>query len=331
MRAGLFPRIPLITAAVKRWLKRIGLAVLLLLAGGIALAWTPEGDRTALEAEYGGAASRFLALAPGLRVHVRDQGPRGAPALLLVHGSNASLHTWEPWIARLGDRYRVVTLDLPGHGLTGAHPSGDYSEAMFVATIGAVADRLRLDRFVIGGNSMGGELAWKYALEQPQRVRGLLLVDASGAPGAYPTKVPIGFRIIQSPVLKPIVRHLTPRSIIEQSLKDSLAVQDVVTPAMVDRYWELLTYPGNRDATLDRSGFPRRDATVAEMRRLRMPTLIQWGADDRLIPLRWGEWYARHIPDARLIAYPRTGHIPMEERPDATARDVAAWLATLPA
>jgi pimeloyl-ACP methyl ester carboxylesterase len=316
---------------VTRWLKRIGLGLLLLLAGGIALAWTPEGDRAALEAEYGGTASRFLTLAPGLRVHVRDQGPRGAPALLLVHGSNASLHTWEPWVARLAGRFRVVTLDLPGHGLTGAHPAGDYREEMFVGVIGAVADRLGLDRFVIGGNSMGGELAWKYALVHPARVRGLVLIDASGAPGAYPSKVPIGFRIIQSPVLKPIVRHLTPRTIIEQSLKDSLAVQAAITPAMVDRYWELLTYPGNRDATLDRSGFPRRDASLVEMRRLRMPVLIQWGAADRLIPLRWGEWYARALPDARLIVYPQTGHIPMEERPDATAADVIAWLETLPA
>jgi pimeloyl-ACP methyl ester carboxylesterase len=314
---------------VKRWLKRIFLALVVLVLGGIALAWTPDGDAAELRAEYGGPASRFVDLGGGLRVHVRDQGKRDGPAVMLIHGSNASLHTWEPWVERLGDRYRIVTLDMPGHGLTGAHPRADYSEAMWVDTIHRVAAALALPRFVIGGNSMGGELAWKYALAHPDRVRGLILIDASGAPGAFPKKLPAGYKLLQSGALKPVVKHLTPRWIIAQSLEDSLAVDSVITPAMVDRYWKLLIYPGNRDATLDRSGFPREDASAEAMARLRMPVLIQWGADDPLFPVRYGEWYARAIPGARFIAYPGVGHIPMEEAPDRTAADASAWLETL--
>lgn len=312
-----------------RWVKRIGVALLVLVAAVIAWAWTPDGDAGALRAKYADARSRFVDLGGGLRVHVADEGPREAPVLLLVHGSNASLHTWEPWARRLRDRYRIVRLDLPGHGLTGAHPQADYREAMFVGVIDGVARALSLPRFVIAGNSMGGEFAWKYAVAQPDRVRGLVLVDASGAPQARPTQVPIGFRIVQSPALKPIVRHLTPRVIIAQSLKDSMGVKSVITPAMIDRYWELLIYPGNRDATLDRSGFPRRAASPAEMARIAAPTLILWGAEDRLIPLANGRWYAAHIRRARLIAYPGVGHIPMEEVADRSADDLARWLATL--
>lgn len=311
-------------------MKRIGIAVLLLVGAAVAWAWTPEGDARKLEAKYADARSRFMALPDGLRVHTVDEGPRDAPVLLLVHGSNASLHTWEPWSRSLRGRWRIVRLDLPGHGLTGAHPKADYSEDVFVGVIDGVARALRLPRFVIAGNSMGGEFAWKYAVAHPDRVRGLVLIDASGAPDAQPKQVPIGFRIVQSPVLKPIVRHLTPRVVIEQSLKDSMSVQSVITPAMVDRYWELLLYPGNRDATLDRSGFPRRDASPAEMARIRAPTLIMWGAEDKLIPLANGRWYAGHIAGARLVAYPGVGHIPMEELPDRSAADLARWLEALP-
>ena len=304
--------------------------IVLLVGAVIVWAWTPEGDATALRAKYADARSRFVELGGGLQVHVADEGPRDAPVLLLVHGSNASLHTWEPWARRLRDRYRIVRLDLPGHGLTGAHPAADYREATFLGVIDGVARALALPPFVIAGNSMGGEFAWKYAVAHPDRVRALVLIDASGAPQARPIQVPVGFRIVQSPLLKPIVRHLTPRAIIAQSLKDSLAVQSVVTPAMIDRYWELLIYPGNRDATLDRSGFSRRPASPAEMARIAAPTLILWGAEDRLIPLANGRWYAAHIKGARLIAYPGVGHIPMEEVADRSADDLAEWLGTLP-
>jgi pimeloyl-ACP methyl ester carboxylesterase len=312
-----------------RWVKRIGLVVLLLFGAAIAWAWTSEGDAGALKAKYTDQRSRFLDLGGGLEVHVADEGPRQAPVLLLIHGSNASLHTWEPWAERLRDRYRIVRVDLPGHGLTGAHPDADYREETFVGVIDQVARQMRLPRFVIAGNSMGGEFAWKYAVAHPDKVRALVLIDASGAPDAQPKQVPIGFRIVQSPVLKPVVRHLTPRVVIEQSLKDSMSVDQVITPAMVDRYWELLIYPGNRDATLDRSGFPRRDASPAEMAQLTMPTLVMWGAEDRLIPLENGRWYASQIKGARLIAYPGVGHLPMEELPDRSAADLARWLGSV--
>lgn len=312
-----------------RWVKRIVIAVVLLVGAAVAWAWTADGDPAALRAKYADQRSRFVDLGGGLRVHVADEGPRDAPVLFLIHGSNASLHTWEPWAERLRDRYRIVRLDLPGHGLTGADPKADYREEHTVAVIDGVVRALALPPVVIAGNSMGGEFAWKYTVAHPDRVRALVLIDASGAPGATPTKVPIGFRIVQSPILKPVVRHLTPRWVIAQSLEDSLAVKSVITPAMIDRYWELLIYPGNRDATLDRSGFPRHPASPAEMAGIKVPTLILWGADDRLIPLANGRWYAAHIPGSRLIAYPGVGHIPMEEAAARTADDLAGWLAVI--
>lgn len=315
---------------MKRWLKLLGIAVLLLIGGGIALAWTPEGNARALAAKYAGPASRFLTLAPGLRVHIRDEGPRDAPVIVLLHGSNASLHTWDDWARRLSGRYRVIRYDQWGHGLTGAHPRRDYSEPAYVVALDLIARRLSLPPFILAGNSFGGEIAWKYAAAHPNRVKALVLVDAAGAPAARPAKLPIGFRIVQSPVLAPLVRHLTPRFIIESSLKDSVSVQRIVTPAMVDRYFDLLIHPGNRQATLDRATFRRAQASPDMMARLTMPVLLMWGADDKLIPLANARWFATNIKGAQLIAYPGIGHIPMEEAPDRSVADLIRWLDGLP-
>ena len=91
---------------------------LLLLPGVFSYLSQPDIPRAILEAKDAGPPSQFLTLPEGTRAHVRDRGPRDALALVLIHGSNASVYTWEPWVKRLSDRFRVITLDLPGHGLT---------------------------------------------------------------------------------------------------------------------------------------------------------------------------------------------------------------------
>lgn len=314
---------------MKRFFKWLGIAVLLLIGGTVALAWTPDADPALLRAKYGGSSSRFVDLGNGLRVHVRDEGPRDAPAIVLLHGSNASLHTWDVWAQELSRNHRVIRYDQPGHGLTGPHPRGDYRAAAFVQTLDRVTRTLGVDRFVLAGNSMGGWVGWNYALAHPDRLRGLVLIDAAGAPGVAPTKLPIGFRIANSPAA-PLMEHLTPRWVVARSVEQSMSVKDAVTPAMIDRYWDLLRYPGNRKATLDRAVTPRTVASAADMARIATPTLVLWGAEDMLVPAAGGEWFARMIPGARLVILPKTGHIPMEEAPEASLRALEAWAAGLP-
>ncbi|MDP5002589.1 MAG: alpha/beta hydrolase, partial [OM182 bacterium] len=142
--------------------------IVLLIAASVFLF---EGDIPAaqVDAKYSNAESQFLIMENGARVHYRDQGQEDGMPVVLVHGAMASLHTWEPWVEILGQRYRVITLDLPAHGLTGAVPSGEYGAEAFTQTIDAVANEVGLDTFVLGGNSMGGGATWRYALEHPQR------------------------------------------------------------------------------------------------------------------------------------------------------------------
>jgi pimeloyl-ACP methyl ester carboxylesterase len=176
---------------------------------------------------------------------------------------------------------------------------------------------------------MGGAVAWRYALSHPERLDGLVLIDAAGAPVRAHARTPLGFRLARTPVLRDVIRNLTPRALIDRSLRQAVANPAAVTSATVDRYWELLRYPGNRQATLDRFATPGTPASVDQMRRLRVPTLILWGEQDRLIPPASARWLAAHIAGSRTVINPTAGHIPMEEIPDRSATDLRRWIETL--
>jgi pimeloyl-ACP methyl ester carboxylesterase len=316
---------------MKRFFKWLGIAVLVLAIGGFAIGYTPDTDPQAMKARYAGAPSQFFDFGDGLAVHVRDQGKRDGPALVLIHGSNASLHTWEPWVKRLGGDYRIITLDLPGHGLTGQHPGGVYDYPVFVDVVDKVMAKLGVERAVIGGNSMGGGVTWMYALAHPEKTDGVLLVDAAGAPQWKAKSVPIGFRLARTPVINKLMLYISPRSIFEKSLKASVSVQSVADAATVDRYWELNRFPGNREATLQRFAYAHNNhpATKAQLAAIKAPVMIMWGEEDGLIPVTSAKWFASALPSAKMVIYPKVGHLPMEEVADQSAADVKAWLAEI--
>ncbi len=314
---------------MKHAVKWLLIGVFLLILGAVIAFWTPDTNAAAMRAKYGGAPSQFVDLGRGLTVHLRDEGPRDAPVLLLLHGSNAMLQTWDGWARRLKPAYRIIRIDFPGHGLTGAHAPSGYSHVAYAKLVDRVVERLGIPRFVIVGNSMGGNVAWTYAHKHPEKLAGLVLVDASGQPEPDAQDLPLGFRIATTPVLRDIVQHITPRSMVEEGLRNSVTNAAVVTPENVDRYWELLRYPGNRQATIDRFT-TKRDPTITGSPRLPVPTLIMWGADDKLIPVSSADWFKRQVPDAKLIIYPGVGHLMMEEIPERSSADLLKWLASLP-
>ena len=310
-------------------MKRLGIVLLVMLAllvVAFVTLRTPDTDPAAMRAKYGSAPSQFVDLGHGLTVHLRDEGPRDAPVLVLLHGSNADLYTWEPWAAALRSQYRVIRFDTVGHGLTGAAPDKNYSAAAMAALVGQVADKLGLDKFVLGGNSMGGAVAVRYALDHQDRLNGLLLVDAGGAPKPGGEPGNIGFKLAATPGLNTVLESITPRWLVEQSLSQSVTNQAIVTPAAVDRYWELLRYPGNREATLIRMTTARRTFDPAKLAAIKVPTLVLWGEEDKLIGPGAARWYAGAIPGSTLRIYPGIGHLPQEEGAEATLGDLKAWL-----
>ncbi|UNU41887.1 alpha/beta hydrolase [Sphingopyxis sp. YF1] len=319
------PRRPMLRR--KRVLVPLFLLVALLLSF-LALR-TPDTDRDAMIAKYGGPDASFAAGPAGQRIHYRDQGRRDAPALILLHGSNASLHTWEPLVKRLGGEYRIVTLDLPGHGLTGGTPDKDYSADGMMAAVDVVAAKLGLDHFVLGGNSMGGWVAWRYAVDHPDRVDALLLFDAAGMPLRAGEKRPesnIGFRILEYRFGRWLATRITPRALVEQSLRGSVEKQAIVDEPMIDRYWELLRFPGNREATVLRARMDREPAMAARVGEIRAPTLILFGRQDRLVNATAAQTFHERIAGSDVLILDGIGHLPMEEAPDATAAAVADFL-----
>ncbi len=309
------------------WLKRIVLGLLVLLIGAYLLLQTPDTDPAAMRTKYGGAPSQFLALGNGLTVHVRDEGPRSAPVIVLLHGSNDDLHTWDAWAALLTKQYRVIRFDQIGHGLTGPAPHGDYSPRAFAETVEQVTAKLGVSKFTLAGNSMGGANALHYALAHDDKLTALVLLDAGGAPRLATEPGNIGFTIARTPVLRNLMLTVTPRALVEKSLRQSVWNQAVVTPATVDRFWEMLRYPGNRQATLDRFGVGWFTFMPEQLAALHLPVLIMWGAHDTLISPASAKWFNRALPGSTLIVYPDSGHLPMQEVPQRSADDLARWLA----
>jgi pimeloyl-ACP methyl ester carboxylesterase len=318
-----------------KWVLRGLAALVAVLVVAFLIFRTPDTDAAEMRAKYGGPPSQFVEIGDGVTVHLRDEGPKDAPVIMLLHGSNADLHTWEPWAAALKGRYRLIRFDQVGHGLTGPDPAHDYSRANYVADILEVADKLGLQQFILGGNSMGGKHALAFAVAHPERVKGLVLVDGSGGPMLkLETKKKgkddsgnIGFTIARMPGVNLLVEQITPRSLIAQSLEQSVSVKSIVTEDMIDRYWELLRYPGNRRATLKRFSQPYDPLTEVEIAGVTTPTLILWGEEDRIIPVEAGRWLAKTMPNAALVTYPKIGHLPQEEAVEVTLADLQPWLA----
>ena len=283
-----------------------------------------------LEIVYANSDSRILPLENGLRVHYRDVGPRKAPVIVLVHGFSSSLHTWEPWVANLRRDYRVITLDLPGHGLTNCLESGKIGTEVFADTVDRVTRALGIDKFTLAGNSMGGGVAWAYALAHPDRLDGLVLVDASGWPesAADAKKGPLVFKLLANPVARRLMKNTDMTILVRSGLRDSFANPDLATDAMVERYTALARAPCHRDALMAlSSGRSEADyATDAKLSAIKVPTLILHGEQDNLIPVSAGRKFADAIPEAKLITYPDAGHLPQEEVSAQSAADLRAFL-----
>ena len=316
-----------------KWLLRIVGIIAALLVIAFLFFRVPDTDPEEMRAKYGAEPSQFVTMDDGSTVHLRDEGPTtdegDVPVLVLLHGSNADIHTWQPWVNRLKNSYRIIRFDQIGHGLTGPAADNNYALDAFVEDINDVTAKLGVERFVLAGNSMGGAIAMGYALEHADRLDGLILVDAGGADIKREGGGNLLFTLARIPVVNSLMSQITPRSMVETSLSQSVYNQEIVTDDAVDRYWELARYPGNRDATMTRFSTPRQAFDEERIRAMTVPTLVMWGEEDSLIPYEAAGWYMDRLPNATLANYPEIGHIPMEEAPDISAADVRKFVDNL--
>ncbi|MCH7344808.1 alpha/beta hydrolase [Pelomonas sp. CA6] len=309
------------------------LVLLLLVALVAAWLWLRAPDRPAaeLERQYLSTDSRFVALHGGLRLHYRDQGDPSRPVILLLHGYGDSHATWEAWAKLLSDRYRVLSLDLPGHGLSAAPPGYLLDADALAALVVDVAAALRLPPFVLVGNSMGGGVAWKVALAAPERLRALVLVAAAGWPANTQGQSPsLAFRALQHPIGRWVLTRIDNKPLIVQGLKAQVHDPGLITDALVRRWADYQLYPGHRAILMATPPGSHAQATEEKLAAIAQPTLVLHGEHDPLIPVDNGRRFAAAIPGARLITYADAGHLPQREIPARSAADLADFLATLP-
>jgi pimeloyl-ACP methyl ester carboxylesterase len=301
-------------------MRKKSLIFLALLFAGVFVLSEPDVSLETLKAQYANAQSKFVTI-NGMPVHYRDEG--SGPVIVLLHGTAASLHTWDDWTESLKQNFRVIRMDIPAFGLTGPHPERDYSVGAYALFLHTFLEELKVERFHLAGNSLGGYIAWYYASQYPTEIDRLVLLDPSG----WPTddKSPWVFRLARTPVLNVLVKRITPISIIRKNLEEVYYDDSKVTDQLVQRYHQMALRSGNRTAFIDRAKTPTEDH-LAQLSTIKAPTLLIWGAEDIWITPSLGPQFVDAIPNATLKIMEQVGHVPMEEAPAASLKLALSFL-----
>ena len=311
---------------------KISAIILLSLVFFLMLLFRSDIPAVELEEKYWTPQSHFVEV-DGVNLHVRFLG-EGDP-IFLLHGSFASLHTWDVWQQELSPYFMTISVDFPGHGLTGPDLEKRYSTLDYSKLILKLADKLQLPRFHLAGNSMGGGVALQIASDHPDRVLSLNLVDAAGAPQisrTVPDSIQTNqrgggawiFKLLENPLVSNIFLKCTPKFLFAMNMKEVYGDEAKVNAEVVDRYYELMLREGNRQATLDRLRTPKQMNVNFE--KLTMPTLILWGGKDSWIPLSQGQRLKDAITGSNLVVFEEAGHVPMEEIPTETVSEYLRFL-----
>ena len=278
-----------------------------------------------LKAKYAPSPSAFVNI-DGMDVHYRDEGNAAdSLPIVFIHGTGSSLQTFDEWASILKGEHRVVRMDIPAFGLTGPFPTRDYAIENYVIFIEKFLNTRGIKHCILGGNSLGGQIAWQFTLKDPDMVDKLILIDAAGYP-IVSKSTPIAFKIARTPVLNKIMTFITPRFMAKMSVENVYADKTKVTEGLVDRYFELTLREGNRQALVDRMTSVYDTSNIPRIKTIRQPTLVLWGEQDGLIPLSNAYRFHTDLPNDTLVILKNMGHVPMEENPKESLKAVLDFL-----
>ena len=292
-------------------LKIIALALISLILLAALYLWTPDKSKAELEKTYGSPKNAYVS-ALGVNLHYQDTGPsKNAIPIVFLHGFGASLQTWETWAQALSEDYRVISVDLPGFGLTGEDPSGIYTDQRSVEVLEAFLKELNIPKVVLVGNSMGGKFAWQFAARYPNQVAKLVLISPDGyaSPGIEYGKKP------DVPAIADLYRYFFSKAFLAMNLEPAYANPKTLSDALVNRYYDLMLAPGVRGAILARMQQTVLQDPVPSLASIQVPTLLIWGEKDAFIPISNSNDYLKVMPNAKRVSLPNIGHLPQEEQP----------------
>ncbi len=260
----------------------------------------------------------------GVRVHYQEKGT-GTP-LVLIHGFTSSTYSWKDVFEPLSKNFRVIALDLKGFGFSGK-PDGDYSRRAQAALVAHLLDYLKIEKAWLCGNSMGGEIALDFALQNPQRVAGLILVDSAGV--NVPGSGSLAPSYLLIPVVGRVLMALALRSdkLVREGLEKSFYDHTKVTNERVANYYRPLKTRGGQLAALRARTQADLFPIEQDLGRVNAPAMIIWGAQDALIPLEAGIKMSKLIKDSKLVIFESCGHLPQEEMPGRVVDYVTQFIA----
>ncbi|WP_412545225.1 alpha/beta fold hydrolase [Maricaulis sp. MIT060901] len=263
--------------------------------------------------------------ADGMTFRVREQGPQGAPVIVLIHGFSYSLESFDAWAEDLAVDYRVVRFDLPGHALTGPDPQQRYSVRETVALTASLLDSLGHDDVVLVGNSLGGLVSWRLAAEQPELVSRLILLAPGGFSINGVTENPV-------PVPAPVAFFMTsaPQAMVGAASAGLFGDPTNMPAELPGRVHDLMRQPGVGQALVERLEVFTLPAPETDLARVEADTLILWGELDRIVPPDHGPRFVDAMPSARLEVMPGLGHVVHEEAPEVSLERVRAFLEDQP-
>jgi len=319
----------------RRMIMGAAILVALALIAGVILNWpgpsTPGTDpntETAATADfsqipdspYWTADDQWVEVA-GLRTRVRQTGAPDAAPIILIHGFSVSLESWDAWAEDLSTDYRVIRADLPGHGLTGPDPQKRYSVPQTAAFIGDLMTAMDIDQAIVGGNSLGGLAAWRFAADNPDRISALILVS----PGGYSIN-----GVTEDPVAVPApidaYLRMAPPAFVSAATAQLYGDASRLDPAVPTRIAALMAHDSNGAAMVERLEVFTLPDPESDLARVTAPTLILHGERDAMIPVDHSRDMAQIIPNAHLVTFDDLGHVAHEEAPGRTLAEVRAFL-----
>lgn len=278
-----------------------------------------------LKKKYTDSYSSFVRVGD-MDIHYKDQGDKkDSIPIVLIHGTGSSLHTYDHWTKELIINHRVIRMDLPGYGLTGPFPDRDYSYNNYVAFLKVFLEKIGIKSCILAGNSLGGNIAWRFTTKYSEMVDNLILIDAAG----YPMKsksIPLAFKIAQIPIIQNIFTVISPRFVAKASVENVYNNKTKVNEELVDRYFELTLREGNREAFVDRFKVKSDTISHKKIKLINQRTLILWGEEDQLIPSQMAYLFHNDLPNDTLVILKDVGHVPMEESPSESLRPVIKFL-----
>jgi pimeloyl-ACP methyl ester carboxylesterase len=302
-------------------MRRVLLGLLVLVAAALAVN-TVVMDRDTEEAKAG--LGRIIDL-PGGELQVREDGPAGAQAVVLLHGFACSLRWWDQMVPALARDHRVIRFDLLGHGGS-EKPTKGYGMDNQARLVAAGLDRLGVRRAAVIGHSMGGSVATALAEQRPALVESLVILDSPSKSGD--AELPFTARLGFVPVLGEAIRRVVPDSMIRAGLESAFANGFDVPDRFVEDFREM-TYTSYDASHRGSDDYGKESGLADRLADESVPLLVVFGSEDDLVDPKSAQGY-RQVPGARIVVLDGVGHSPHVERPNATARLIQNFLAQQP-